>query len=181
MAPRKVSADAHTPMNGGEPPHSFADSESLAVNTNPIRTPKLVQESNLKLQTNPPPTTSSLQPVKALLWFVVGGVVGLVVGVVIFRLAADPTDGWADLTSLFGSLFTYGPVGALSGLALARRKQPWPWAKMAIAGLVLALIPVLFLDGSTVTTWGLAAYGLFVGAAAAWWLGHRDAGKQSFG
>ena len=118
---------------------------------------------------------------KALLWFVVGGVVGFVVGVVIFRLAADPTDGWADLTSLAGSLFTYGPVGALSGLALARRKRPWPWAKMAIAGLILTAIPVLFLDGSTVTTWGLAAYGLFVGAAAAWWLGHRDARNQSFG
>ncbi len=118
---------------------------------------------------------------KAFLWFVVGGVVGFVVGVAIFRLAADPTDGWADLTSLFGSLFTYGPVGASSGLALARRKRPWPWAKMAIAGLILAAIPVLFFDGSTVTTWGLAAYGLFLGAAAAWWLGHRDAGNQSFG
>ena len=72
---------------------------------------------------------------KALRWFVVGGIVGFIGGVAIFRLAADPTDGWADLTSLFGSLFTYGPVGALSGLALARRKRPWPWAKMAFAGL----------------------------------------------
>jgi len=118
--------------------------------------------------------------VKAVLGFVVGGVVGFVIGVVIFRLAADPTDGWADLTSLFGSLFTYGPVGALSGLALALRKRPWPWARMAIAGLILAAIPVAFLDASTVTTWGLAAYGLFVGSAAAWWLGHREAGHRSF-
>jgi len=112
---------------------------------------------------------------------IVGFVVGFIIGVAIFRLAADPTEGWADLTSLFGSLFTYGPIGALSGLALARRKRSWPWAKMTIAGLILAAIPVLFLDASTVTTWGLAAYGLFIGAVAAWWLEHRDAGHQSFG
>ena len=118
---------------------------------------------------------------KAFLGFVIGGVVGFAIGVVIFRLAADPSDGWADLTSLFGSIFTYAPVGALSGLALARRKRPWPWAKMVVAGLVLAAIPVLFFDGSTVTRWGLAAHGLLVGAAAAWWLGHRDAGNASFG
>jgi hypothetical protein len=109
-------------------------------------------------------------------------VIGFIVGVVIFRLAADPSEGFADLASLAGSLFTYAPVGALSGLALGLRKRPWPWAKMAIAGLVIAAIPVLFLqNSSTVTTWGLAAYGLFVGAAAAWWLGHRSAGNQSFG
>ena len=118
---------------------------------------------------------------KAFLWMVLGAVVGFFVGVVIFRLAADPSEGFADLASLVGSLFTYAPVGALSGLALGLRKRPWPWAKMVIAGLILAAIPVLFLDGSTVTRWGLAAYGLFIGAAAAWWLGHRDAGNQSFG
>ena len=123
----------------------------------------------------------TLLPVKAFLSMIVGFVVGFFVGVVIFRWAADPTDGWADLTSLFGSLFTYGPVGAVSGLALARRKRPWPWAKMAISGLILAAIPVLFLESSTVTTWGLAGYGLLVGAAAAWWLGRRDARNQSFG
>jgi peptidoglycan/LPS O-acetylase OafA/YrhL len=130
---------------------------------------------------HPPRTTPTLVSVKAFMWFVVGGIVGFIVGVAIFRLAADPTEGWSDLASLFGSLFTYGPVGAVSGLALSRRKRSWPWAKMAIAGLILAAIPVVFLDASTVTTWGLAAYGLFVGAAAAGWLGHRDAGHQSFG
>lgn len=119
---------------------------------------------------------------KGLLGFVIGGIVGFGVGVVIFRLAADPSEGFADLASLVGSLFTYAPVGALGGLALGLRKRPWPWAKMAIAGLILAAIPVLLLeDSSTVTTWGLAAYGLFVGAAAAWWLDHRNAGNQSFG
>jgi len=112
---------------------------------------------------------------------VAGAVLGFIAGVIIFRLVADPNDGWADLTSLAGSLFTYAPVGALSGLALGLRKRPWPWAKMVVAGLILASIPVLFLDGSTVTTWGLAPYGLFVGAAAAWWLGHRNAGRHSFG
>jgi peptidoglycan/LPS O-acetylase OafA/YrhL len=119
--------------------------------------------------------------VKAFLSFVVGGVVGFVIGVIIFRLVADPGDGWADLTSIAGSVFTYAPVGAVSGLALALRKKPWPWAKMVIAGVVLAVIPVLFLDASTVTKWGLAVYGLFLGAAVAWWLGHRDAGNTSFG
>ena len=118
---------------------------------------------------------------KAFLGFVVGGIVGFVVGVIIFRLAADPSEGFADLASLVGSMFTYAPVGALSGLALGMRKRPWPWARMVIAGLILAAIPVFFLESSTVTTWGLAAYGLFVGAAAAWWLGHREAGNQSFG
>lgn len=118
---------------------------------------------------------------KAFLGLVGGGIAGFIVGVAIFRLAADPFDGWADLTSLFGSLFTYAPVGALSGLALGLRRRPWPWARMAIAGLILASIPVLFLDASTVTTWGLAAYGLFAGAGVAWWLGRRDAGRQSFG
>ena len=118
---------------------------------------------------------------KAFIGLVVGGIVGFLVGVLIFRLAADPNEGFADLAALVGSLFTYAPVGALSGLALGLRRSPWPWAKMAIAGLVLAAIPVLFFDASTVTTWGLAAYGLLVGAAAAWWLGHRDAGNQSFG
>jgi hypothetical protein len=117
---------------------------------------------------------------KASLGFVVGGVVGFFIGVVIFRLAADPSEGFADLASLAGSLFTYAPVGALSGLALGLRKRPWPWAKMVIAGSILAAIPVLFLEASTVTIWGLAAYGLFVGAAAAWWLSHRDAGNRSF-
>ena len=112
----------------------------------------------------------------------VGGVVGFIVGVVIFRLVADPTEGWADLASLAGSLFTYAPVGALSGLALGLRKRPWPWAGMAIAGLVLAAIPVLFLESSsTVTTWGLAAYGFFIGATAVWWVGRRSASNQSFG
>jgi len=119
--------------------------------------------------------------VKAFLWFVVGGIIGYFVGLVVLRLAADPNEGFADLAALVGSLFTYAPVGAVSGLALARRKRSWPWVKMAIAGLVLAAIPVLFLDGSTVTVWGMAAYGLFVGAAAAWWQGHRDAGSRSFG
>jgi hypothetical protein len=119
--------------------------------------------------------------VKAFLWMALGAVVGFFVGVAIFRLAADPSEGFADLASLAGSLFTYAPVGALTGLALGLRKRRWPWAKMVIAGLILAAIPVLFLDGSTVTRWGLAAYGLFIGGAAAWWLGHRDAGNQSFG
>jgi len=119
--------------------------------------------------------------VKAFFWTIVGFVVGFIIGVIIFRLAADPSEGFADLASLVGSLFTYAPVGALSGLALARRKRPWPWAKMVIAGLILAAIPVLFLESSTVTTWGLSAYGLYVGAAAAWWLGHREARNQSFG
>ena len=119
---------------------------------------------------------------KALLGVVVGGIVGFILGVVILRLAAEPSEGFADLASLAGSLFTYAPVGALSGLALGLRKRPWPWAKMAIAGLILAAIPVLFLDdSSTVTIWGLAAYGLFAGATAAWWLDHRGAGNQSFG
>ena len=118
---------------------------------------------------------------KAFLGFVIGGIVGFGVGVVILRLAADPNEGFADLAAFVGSLFTYAPVGALSGLALGLRKRPWPWAKMAVAGLVLAAIPVLFLEGSTVTRWGSAAYGLFVGAAAAWWLGHRSARNQSFG
>ena len=119
---------------------------------------------------------------KAFLGFLLGGTIGFIVGVVIFRLVADPTDGWADLTSLAGSLFTYAPVGALSGLALGLRKRPWPWAGMAIAGLVLFAIPVLFLDGSSrVTTWGLAAYGFLAGAAAAWLFGRRGASTQSVG
>jgi peptidoglycan/LPS O-acetylase OafA/YrhL len=112
---------------------------------------------------------------------VVGTGLGFIVGIIIFRVAADPNDGWANLTSLAGSLFTYAPVGAVSGLALGLRKRPWPWAKMAIAGVVLAAIPVLFVDDSTVTAWGLAAYGLLLGAVVAWWLGHRSAGRQSFG
>ena len=118
---------------------------------------------------------------KGLLGFVIGGIVGFGVGVVILRLAADPNEGFADLAAFVGSLFTYAPVGALSGLALGLRRRPWPWAKMAVAGLILAAIPVLFLDGSTVTRWGSAAYGLIVGAAAAWWLGHRAARNESFG
>ena len=118
---------------------------------------------------------------KALLSTVLGAVVGFFLGVVIFRWAAAPGEGFADLAALAGSLFTYAPVGALSGLALGLRKRPWPWARMVIAGLVLAAIPVLLLDGSTVTRWGLAAYGIFIGAAAGWWLGRRDAGNQSFG
>ena len=119
---------------------------------------------------------------KAFFGFLLGGVVGFIVGVVIFRLAADPTDGWADLTSLAGSLFTYAPVGALGGLALGLRKQPWPWVGMATAGLVLYALPVLLLGGtSTVTAWGFAAYGFFVGAAAAWFVDRRSASKQSFG
>ena len=112
---------------------------------------------------------------------VFGAVVGFFLGVAIFRLAADPSEGFADLASLVGSLFTYAPMGALAGLALGLRKRPWPWAKMMIAGLILAAVPVLLLDGSTVTRWGLAAYGLFIGAAAVWWMGHRDAGNQSLG
>ena len=118
---------------------------------------------------------------KGLLGFVVGGMVGFVIGVAIFRLVAAPGEGWADLASLAGSLFTYAPVGALMGLALGLRKRPWPWGRMIVAGLVLAVIPVLFLDGSTVTRWGLAAYAMFGGALAAWWLGRRQAQTSSFG
>lgn len=125
--------------------------------------------------------TPTLSSVKALLSTVLGAVAGFFLGVVIFRLAANPSEGFADLAALVGSLFTYAPVGALSGLALGLRKRRWPWARMVIAALVLAAIPVLLLDGSTVTRWGLAAYGLFLGAAAGWWLGRRDAGNQSFG
>jgi hypothetical protein len=86
-----------------------------------------------------------------------------------------------DLTSLAGSLFTYAPVGAVSGLALGLRKRSWPWGRMVIAGLILAAIPVFLYDGSTVTTWGLAAYAFFIGAVAAWWLGRRDGETKSFG
>ncbi len=80
--------------------------------------------------------------------------VGFFVGVAIFRLAADPSEGFADLASLAGSLFTYAPVGALTGLALGLRKRPWPWAKMAIAALILAAIPVLLLEGSSTSPGG---------------------------
>ena len=119
---------------------------------------------------------------KGAIGFVAGGVVGFLLGVGIFRLMVNPSEGFADLAALAGSLFTYAPVGALGGLALGLRKRPWPWARMLIAAVVLAAIPVLFFDNaSTVTTWGLAAYGLLVGAAAAWWLDHRNAQSRSFG
>ena len=118
---------------------------------------------------------------KAFVGFVAGGVVGFILGVIIFRLAADPTDGWSDLTSLAGSLFTYAPVGALTGSALGLRRRSWPWGRMVIVGLILAAIPVLVYDGSTVTRWGLAAYAFFIGGLVAWRVGHRDREIKSVG
>ena len=124
---------------------------------------------------------SSLGAVKALVGFVVGAILGFIVGVVILRLVADPSDGWADLTSLAGSLFTFAPVGGISGLALALRRRPWPWTRMAVAALVIGAIPVVMFRDSATTAWGLGAYGLLVGAAAAWWVGRRQPDRTSFG
>lgn len=119
--------------------------------------------------------------VKALIGFVIGAAVGFVAGAIIFRVVADPSDGWADLTSLAGSLFTFAPVGAIAGLALARRRRPWPWLQMVLAALVLAAIPVVFIRDSVITSWGLGAYGLLLGAAAAWWVDRRSADRPTFG
>lgn len=39
-----------------------------------------------------------------------GEVLGFVAGVVISRLAAHPSDGWVDLTSIAGSIFSWAPA-----------------------------------------------------------------------
>lgn len=115
---------------------------------------------------------------KALLWLIVGTVLGFGIGVLEFRLAADPTDGFADLAAFAGSVFTYAPVGGLIGLALALRKRPWPMPRMAVGGLVLAATPVVFISDSYVTAWGLATYGVLAGAFIVWWLDRRKTGQR---
>jgi hypothetical protein len=119
--------------------------------------------------------------VKGLVGFTVGLVAGFTVGIVIFRLVADPSDEWADLTSIAGSVFTFAPVGSLIGLALGLRKRPWPWARMIIAGLLIGAIPVLFVRDSMVTAWGLGAYGMLVGGFAAWRVDRHGATRSQPG
>lgn len=104
---------------------------------------------------------------------------GFVVGVVIIRLAANPSDGWANLTSIAGSIFSWAPVGGVIGLALALRKRSWPWGPMVVAGLVGAAIPVLAVRDSAVTAWGSAAYCLLVGGFLVWWLRRPRRTNQS--
>jgi hypothetical protein len=118
---------------------------------------------------------------KALVGFLVGLILGFIAGVIIFRVVAGPADGWSDLTSVAGSLFTFTPVGALTGLAFALRKRPWPWVRMAVAGLFIGAIPVVFIRDSAITAWGLGAYGLLLGAAIAWWVDRLQADRPTFG